>query len=109
MIDTVLYDFDGTIMDTNDVIIGSWQHVYKTLRGEEGDLTYILSTFGEPLEYSMETSFPEVSKEESVKIYRDWQKEHFLDMIHLFPGVEEMLAEVKARGYRTGIATARFG
>ena len=39
MIDTVLFDFDGTIMDTNDVIIGSWQHVYKTLRGEEGDLT----------------------------------------------------------------------
>jgi len=108
MIDTVLYDFDGTIMDTNDVIIGSWQHVYKTLRGQEGDLTYILSTFGEPLEYSMETSFPEVSKEESVKIYRDWQKEHFLDMIHLFPGVEEMLAEVKARGYRTGIATSRL-
>ena len=108
MIDTVLYDFDGTIMDTNDVIIGSWQHVYKTLRGEEGDLTYILSTFGEPLEYSMETSFPEVSKEESVKIYRDWQKEHFLDMIHLFSGVEEMLAEVKARGYRTGIATSRL-
>ena len=108
MIDTVLFDFDGTIMDTNDVIIGSWQHVYKTLRGEEGDLTYILSTFGEPLEYSMETSFPEVSKEESVKIYRDWQKEHFLDMIHLFPGVEEMLAEVKARGYRTGIATSRL-
>ena len=108
MIDTVLFDFDGTIMDTNDVIIGSWQQVYKTLRGEEGDLTYILSTFGEPLEYSMETSFPEVSKEESVKIYRDWQKEHFLDMIHLFPGVEEMLAEVKARGYRTGIATSRL-
>ena len=108
MIDTVLYDFDGTIMDTNDVIIGSWQHVYKTLRGKEGDLTYILATFGEPLEYSMETSFPEVSKEESVKIYRDWQKDHFLDMIHLFPGVEEMLAEVKARGYRTGIATSRL-
>ena len=108
MIDTVLFDFDGTIMDTNDVIIGSWQHVYKTLRGEEGDLTYILSTFGEPLEYSMENSFPEVSKEVSVKIYRDWQKEHFLDMIHLFPGVEEMLAEVKARGYRTGIATSRL-
>ena len=108
MIDTVLFDFDGTIMDTNDVIIGSWQHVYKTLRGKEGDLTYILATFGEPLEYSMETSFPEVSKEESVKIYRDWQKDHFLDMIHLFPGVEEMLAEVKARGYRTGIATSRL-
>ena len=109
MIDTVLFDFDGTIMDTNDVIIGSWQHVYRTLRGgKEGDLEYILSTFGEPLEYSMKKSFPEVPKEEAVQIYRDWHHEKFLDMIKIFPGVTEMLKEVKSRGYKTGIATSRL-
>ena len=108
MIDTVLFDFDGTIMDTNDVIIGSWQHVYRTLRGKEGDLDYILSTFGEPLEYSMETSFPEVPMEESVKIYRDWHRERFLDMIKLFPGIAEMLEKVKVRGYKMGIASSRL-
>ena len=107
MIDTVLFDFDGTIMDTNDVIIGSWQHTYRTLRGEEGDLDYILSTFGEPLEYSMRKTFPEVPVDEAVRVYRDWHRAKFLEMIKLFPGVVEMLEEVKKRGYKTGIATSR--
>ena len=60
------------------------------------------------LEYSMENSFPEVSMEESVKIYRDWHRERFLDMIKLFPGITEMLQEVKARGYKTAIASSRL-
>ena len=108
MIDTVLFDFDGTIMDTNRVIIGSWQHTFKTLRGREGDLYYILSTFGEPLVQSLKKTFPEVSTELSMKIYRDWQSKRFLDMIELFPGTEEMLAEIRKRGYKTGIATSRL-
>ncbi len=27
-INTVLFDFDGTIMDTNTVILQSWQHTF---------------------------------------------------------------------------------
>ena len=29
--DTVLFDFDGTIMDTNDVILKSWQYTFMSL------------------------------------------------------------------------------
>ena len=36
-IDTVLFDFDGTVMDTNNVILMSWQHTFRTLRGREED------------------------------------------------------------------------
>ena len=34
-IDTILFDFDGTVMNTNNVIIQSWQHTFRTLEGEE--------------------------------------------------------------------------
>ncbi|MCQ2547368.1 MAG: HAD family hydrolase [Clostridia bacterium] len=107
MIDTLVFDFDGTLMDTNSVIIESWQHTYRTFTGHEGDMDYILNTFGEPLETSMENAFPDVPVDESVKVYRTWHREHFWDMIELFPGVEEMLKEAKARGYKVGIATSR--
>ena len=52
-IDTVLFDFDGTVMDTNNVILMSWQHTFRTLRGREEDREVIVKTFGEPLELTM--------------------------------------------------------
>ena len=32
-IEAVVFDFDGTIMNTNRVVINSWQHTYTVLRG----------------------------------------------------------------------------
>ena len=81
-IDTVIFDFDVTIMYTNGVIMRSWQHTYRTLTGHDGDVDHILSTFGEPLEFSLENAFPEVPVKESLKIYRDWHREHFPTIPH---------------------------
>ncbi len=107
MIDTIIFDFDGTVMDTNKVIIASWQHTYNTLTGHDGDLKYILKTFGEPLEYSLNNAFPDVPTEKSVQIYRSFHRENFGPMIEVFPGMRSLLKEVKVRGYKTGIATSR--
>ena len=107
MIDTIIFDFDGTVMDTNNVIIQSWQHTYKTLTGHEGNIDYILSTFGEPLEDSMKNAFPDVPLDVSVQTYRSWHRDNFDSMIELFPGVREMLEKCKVLGYKTGIATSR--
>ena len=59
-IDTVLFDFDGTIMNTNKVIINSWQHTFKIIEGKEGSEEEILKTFGEPLEITMARFFSEM-------------------------------------------------
>ena len=69
-IDTVLFDFDGTIMDTNNVILMSWQHTFRTLENREEDESKLTATFGEPLEYTLERFFPDVPVEESIEVYR---------------------------------------
>lgn len=107
MIDTLIFDFDGTLMDTNNVIIQSWQQVYRKYTGHDGDMEYILSTFGEPLEESLMNAFPNVPVDESVNTYRTWHRENYWNMIDLFPGIPEMLKEAKFRGYKMGIATSR--
>lgn len=108
MIDTVLFDFDGTVMDTNEVILQSWQHTFRTLRGREEPVENILRTLGEPLQLTMGNTFPDVPVEEAVQIYRSWHHENFVDLIRLFPGMKELIAELKGRGYKLGLVTSRL-
>ena len=107
-IDTVLFDFDGTLADTNEMIIGSWQHTYRTLRGEEEPLENILKTFGEPLALSMEKAFPETPVDQAIAVYRSFQEEHFEEMIRPFPGMDELIRRLKREGYKVGIVTSRL-
>lgn len=107
-IDTVLFDFDGTVMNTNEVIINSWQHTFKTLENREEDVEKIIETFGEPLQITMEKLFPNVPIEQSVEIYRSYHRENFGELISLFPGMKELLAELKQRNYKTAMVTSRL-
>ena len=106
--DTILFDFDGTIMDTNQVIINSWQHTYRTLTGSEGDEKEIVGTFGEPLEMTMENLFPHVPLEESLPIYRGYQRENFLKEICLIPGIADLLDDLTERKYTLALVTSRL-
>lgn len=108
MIDTVLFDFDGTIMDTNDVIIQSWQTTFRQLKGREEDVNVILKTFGEPLVRTMQNFFPDHPLEEALEIYRGYQRDNFLKDIRLFPGIPELLDELMQRQVRLALVTSRL-
>lgn len=105
---TVLFDFDGTVMDTNNVIIQSWQHTFRTIEGREHSVDEIVRTFGEPLEITMTRIFPERSTEETIEIYRSYHRDHFEKLISVFPGMKELLAELSRRKFRMGLVTSRL-
>ena len=67
-----------------------------------------MKTFGEPLELTMKKFFPEVPAEEALEVYRSFHRDNFGELINLFPGMRELLAEVKRRGYKTGLVTSRL-
>lgn len=107
MINTILFDYDGTLMDTNEVVFQSWQHTFRTIRGCEENPDVIRSTFGEPLVMTLAKLFPGIPVEESLNIYRTFQREVFTDFVEVFSGMFELLEELKHQGYKLGLVTSR--
>ena len=103
----ILFDFDGTLVNTNDVIVASWQHTYKHYLGHEVPVEHITACFGEPLLLTMAREFPGVDPKESADVYRSFQVENADRLVTIFPGIKELLAELKGAGYVLGIVTSR--
>lgn len=107
-ITTVLFDYDGTLMDTNEIIMESWQHTFRTLTGKEGDRKRILESFGEPLRTTMVKFFPDHDVDEAVELYRSYQVSFYKKRIQMFPGTPELIDGLKERGFRLAIVTSRL-
>lgn len=104
----VLFDFDGTVANTNRLVLDSWQHTYRTLTGKEAEEAVIKATFGEPLPVSMEKAFPDTPTDESIAIYRGHQKDIYEEMIEAFDGMPELMKALKEKGYLVAIVTSRM-
>ena len=108
MVNTVMFDFDGTLMNTNGLIVKCFQHTYRTFEGRERDPAEIMKTFGEPLAVTMEKQFGPARKQEAVDVYRSFHRERFARLIELFPGMELAVKQLKQEGYKTALVTSRL-
>jgi pyrophosphatase PpaX len=107
-IDTVIFDFDGTLMDTNEAILESWQHAARRLLGREFDSDELKATLGEPILRTVAYLFPDHDPDLVVKTYREFHYAHFEEMIEVFPGVMGMLEALRGEGYHLGLVTNRL-
>lgn len=107
MINTILWDFDGTLLNTNDVILESWQHTYEHYYGHRMPVEHITKCFGEPLLVTMAREFPDVPPKDSAEIYREYQKDIAYVWAKTIPGVFELVEDLKEQGYKQCIVTSR--
>ncbi len=108
MIDTVIFDFDGTLADTSQIVINSFKHTYSVFGKDGFDEDYVMSTFGEPLALTLRRDFSEHCFEDVIACYRDYQVERFKDEVKLYETVIETLEYLKNKNIKMGIATSRL-
>jgi pyrophosphatase PpaX len=102
----VLFDLDGTVVDTGAIILASMRHATVTVLGRDYSDAELLATVGGPgLEAQMEALDPE-RVDELVSVYRA-HNEPLHETIGLCAGMDVVLEELKERGHRLGIVTAK--
>ena len=106
-ITTILFDYDGTLMDTDEIIISAWQYTYKKMTGGELAKETILRDFGEALRDTMSKYFSGEDLEEAIELHRVFQTETYLEKIRMFPGTLELVRTLKERGYKVAVVTSR--
>ena len=102
----VLFDFDGTVIDSGEIILASMRHATRMVLGREIPREELLATVGGPgLERQMRALDPE-RVDELVRIYRE-HNEPLHEELRICVGMDDVLVALKEQGRKLGIVSAK--
>lgn len=107
--DTILFDLDGTLLNTRDLINRSFIHTFEhffpehTLTDEELD-----SFFGPSLRQTFSRySKDEKEIEEMVRYYREYNVSVHDEHVTAFPGSKSLIKTLARKGYKVGVVSSK--
>ncbi len=102
----ILFDLDGTLLNTNNLIIESFRHTFEA-HGVAVSDEEIFRHFGKPLRNQFEILAPDLV-DELVETYRKFNWDMHDELTTAFAGTTEVLTELEQRGYRLAIVTSKI-
>ena len=102
----VLFDLDGTLLDSAELIIAAFQETCRSLLHREIPREAILRDWARPIRERFRALAPERDEALSQEYLRRYLALHS-GWARLFPGVEETLEALRGRGYAMAIVTSK--
>jgi len=103
----VLFDLDGTVVDSGGIILASMRHATRTVLGREFSDEALMAAVGGPgLEHQMRVFGGDVHVEELIRVYRE-HNEPLHDELRCCTGMDDVLVALKEQGRRLGIVSAK--
>jgi len=102
---TVVFDLDGTLVDTIGLIVASYQHAAREVLGHELDERRVLAFIGRPLI----ECWREVDAERADALfasYTVWNEAH-PHLIQPYAGADDLLRALHAAGVGVAVATSK--
>lgn len=107
-LEAVLFDLDGTLIDTNELILASFSHVLREYLGKTVSRPELVQYFGEPLVNTLGRFAPPERVPDLVQAYRAFNLEHHDQLTRPVPGMREVLERLRSAGIRLAVTTSKM-
>ncbi len=104
----VLFDLDGTLIDSIPLILTSFRHATEAVLGQTLSDDLLLHNVGVPLVRQMHEFSPEHA-EELMRVYREYNAIHHDAAVREYPGTAQALERLRAADYPMGVVTSKAG
>ncbi|MBO9129931.1 pyrophosphatase PpaX [Bacillus sp. 165] len=105
-INTVLFDLDGTLINTNELIIASFLHTLNKYYPGRYKREDVLPFIGPSLTETF-TSVDKERVEEMIQCYREFNHKMHDELVEEYDTVYETVTELQEKGYKIGIVTTK--
>ena len=103
---TVLFDLDGTLVDSGAIILASFKHAAKTVLARDFEDEQIAALVGGSNLHDQMAVLDPSRVDELVRVYREHNRP-LHEELQAFEGVEELVATLSTQGRKLGIVTAK--
>ena len=108
MYDYIFFDLDGTLTEPAEGICNSFVYALKKYGIETADKSVYYRYIGPPLYDSFREHLPEEQVEEAIRYFREYFNEKGKFENEVYPGVPELLAELKQMGKTLILCTSKY-
>ena len=106
---TLLFDLDGTLIDSIDLILRSYRHTMRTHRGEEPPDDVWMEGLGTPLWVQFRRwTQDEAEIRAMVETYRTYNLAHHDELVRPYDGVVEAVLRLDTAGRTLGLVTSKM-
>ncbi len=108
--DLIIFDWDGTLVDSIDWIVTCLSKAAEMCGCEVPENQKLKDTIGLSIQKTMDGLFPKIDplvKERLISYYRQEYMSKQITKDDLFIGVNEMILELKQKGYKLAVATGK--
>ncbi|MFV0479843.1 MAG: prolipoprotein diacylglyceryl transferase [Anaerorhabdus sp.] len=105
----VLFDLDGTLLDTEPAIIESYRHLFSKYKTEvEFTKEIQVEVLGPTLAQMFKKYFPEKDTEKLIEEYKEYNFKIHPEKVGVMNHAKEILTQLKEDGYDVGIVSSKF-